>query len=176
MRFVCCRFYMCLCVWILLHLYQCTYIYAYDCRRWDVRKYDKPEVTLELRKHEDSITGISISPDGNSLLTNGMDSRLLRWDTRPFVQDKNNRCVTTYAGVHHGAEKVLLKCNWSPNGDKVTCGSADRIVHIWDSDTGTQQYYLPGHKGSVNDVIFHPTEPIIASCSTDKTIYIGELS
>jgi hypothetical protein len=51
-----------------------------------------------------------------------------------------------------------------------------RIVHIWDTLTANHAYYLPGHKGSVNDVIFHPNEPIIASCSSDKTIYLGELN
>jgi WD40 repeat protein len=34
----------------------------------------------------------------------------------------------------------------------VSCGSADRIVHIWDSTTTQPLYYLPGHKGSVNQV------------------------
>lgn len=28
----------------------------------------------------------------------------------------------------------------------------------------------------MNECVFHPTEPIIASCSTDKTIYLGELA
>ena len=37
------------------------------------------------------------------------------------------------------------------------------------------QYYLPGHKGAVNEVLFHEKEPIVISCSSDKTIYIGEL-
>ena len=31
-----------------------------------------------------------------------------------------------------------------------------------------------GNKGSVNEVVFHPTENIIASCSSDKQIFIGE--
>jgi len=37
-------------------------------------------------------------------------------------------------------------------------------------------YKLPGHGGSVNQVDFHPQEPIIASCSNDKKIYLGEIS
>ena len=52
----------------------------------------------------------------------------------------------------------------------------NRIVHIWDALTSAHVYYLPGHKGSVNEVTFHPKEPIIASCSSDKTIILGELS
>lgn len=37
-------------------------------------------------------------------------------------------------------------------------------------------YYLPGHKATVNEVVFHPVEPIIASASSDKTIFLGELA
>lgn len=34
---------------------------------------------------------------------------------------------------------------------------------------------LPGHKGSVNEAVFHPKEPIIGSASSDKNIYLGEI-
>lgn len=38
------------------------------------------------------------------------------------------------------------------------------------------EYALPGHKGSVNEVVFHPKEPIVGSCSNDRTIFLGELA
>ena len=50
-----------------------------------------------------------------------------------------------------------------------------RITHIWDNSSCKELYCLPGHKGSVNEVIFHPTESIIASCGSDKQIFVGEL-
>ena len=50
------------------------------------------------------------------------------------------------------------------------------LVHIWDELTTEEIYYLPGHSGCVNTVVFHPKELIIASGSSDKTIYVGELS
>lgn len=36
-------------------------------------------------------------------------------------------------------------------------------------------YKLPGHSGSVNEVAFHPKEPIVGSGSSEKTIFLGEL-
>jgi len=42
----------------------------------------------------------------------------------------------------------------------VSAGSADRYVYIWDANTRRILYKLPGHNGSVNDVDFHPKEPI----------------
>lgn len=146
-------------------------------RRWDIRKADVlSSASMYLKGHTDTITGLSLSPDGNFLLSNSMDSTLRNWDIRPFVPSEDNRCVNSYSGVHHGAERLLLRCGWSADQTMVTSGSADRIVRVFDANTAKVLYHLPGHKGSVNEVVFHPTEPIIASCGSDKNIYLGELS
>ena len=63
----------------------------------------------------------------------------------------------------------------SPDGEMVSAGSADGFVYIWDKPTGGVLYKLPGHSGNVTEVAFHPAEPIIASCGTDKNIYLGEV-
>jgi Prp8 binding protein len=54
----------------------------------------------------------------------------------------------------------LLRCSWSLDGTKISAGSADRFVYIWDTTSRRIIYKLPGHNGSVNDVVFHPKEPI----------------
>lgn len=113
------------------------------------------------------------------------------------------QCTHVMGGIHHGAEKLLLRCSWSPDREKITAGSADRMVHIWETSQFQQLPSWPGHKASVNEVttddavtlsdsvaeigdrivvhyfysqvIFHPKQSIIASCSSDKSIIIGEL-
>ncbi|CAO2833515.1 unnamed protein product [Amaranthus hypochondriacus] len=141
-----------------------------DVKVWDVRKN---EVMMTLQGHQDMITGMSLSADGSYLLTNGMDCKLCIWDMRPYAPQ--NRCVKVLEGHQHNFEKNLLKCAWSPDGSKVTAGSADRMVYIWDTTSRRILYKLPGHTGSVNECVFHPKEPIIGSCSSDKQIYLGEL-
>ncbi|KAL6064764.1 U5 small nuclear ribonucleoprotein 40 kDa protein [Balamuthia mandrillaris] len=137
---------------------------------WDVRKQD---VVYTLDDHNETITGISLSPDGSYLLTNCMDNFLRIFDIRPFVP--GDRCLKFFSGIAHGFDHNLLKCNWSADGSKVSGGSADRLVHIWDTTSRKQLYMLPGHTGTVNEVAFHPNEPIIVSCSADKNIYLGEI-
>jgi Prp8 binding protein len=120
----------------------------------------------------DTITGLSLNLEGTHLLSNSMDSRLRAWDVRPFADASRSRCERVFDGVHHGAEKVLLRCAWSPNYSSrgssggggaqvgevslppvmVSGGSADRMVHIWDGTSSRLMYTLPGHKGSVNEV------------------------
>ncbi|CAH1248663.1 SNRNP40 [Branchiostoma lanceolatum] len=99
---------------------------------------------------------------------------LLRiWDVRPFAPQE--RCVKIFQGNQHSFEKNLIRCNWSPDGSKVTAGSADRFVYVWDTTSRRILYKLPGHDGSINEVDFHPYEPIVLSASSDKKIYLGEI-
>lgn len=83
------------------------------------------DADLVLEGHSDTVTGLSISPDGNQLLSNSMDCFLRVWDIRPFA-NKSSRCEKVMPGVHHGAEKLLLKCAWSQDQEFITAGSADR--------------------------------------------------
>lgn len=141
-----------------------------EIKVWDLRK---GEVSMKLLGHVDTVTGMRVSPDGSYLLSNSMDCSLRVWDLRPYAPQ--NRCLKIFTGHQHSVEKNLLKCDWSPDGSRVTAGSADRMVYIWDTTSRRILYKLPGHKGSVNEVVFHPTEPIVGSCSSDKQIYLGEL-
>lgn len=138
---------------------------------WDLRK---DEVVMTLDGHSDTITGMELSPAGTHLLTNSMDNTMRSWDVRPYAPE--NRCSRVFTGHMHGLEKNLLRCSWSGNGKQVSAGSGDRFVHIWNVASGEIVYSLPGHSGSVNEVSFHPLEPIVASASSDKTIYLGELA
>lgn len=137
---------------------------------YDVRKND---VIYDLIGHFDSITGLSVSPDGAYVLSNSMDNTLCVWDIRPFAPQ--DRCVKTLHGHSHNFEKNLLRCAWSSDGSRVTAGSACRSVVIWDVHSRRVLYKLPGHQGSVNDVQFHPREPIILSASSDKHLFLGEI-
>lgn len=141
-----------------------------DVKVWDIRKN---EVVYCLRGHSDTITGLSLSPDGSYVLSNAMDNTLRIWDIRPYAPVE--RCVKIFNGHQHNFEKNLLRCAWSSDGTKVSAGSADRFVYIWDTTSRRILYKLPGHNGCVNDIDFHPKEPIILSGSSDKTMYLGEI-
>jgi len=164
-----------------------------DIKCWDCRNASEP--LFKLQGHVDTITSLSLSKDENYLLSNGMDNIICVWDIRPYISihDNNNnendyknsfnkdseisskRLTQKLIGSQHGNEALLIKANWSADGSKICCGSSDRMVYIFDVQTGKNTHRLPGHKGSVNEVDFHPLEPIVVSCSSDKTLFLGEL-
>lgn len=145
-------------------------------RSWDIRKAESDPL-LELSGHTGTITSLATSPDGSFLLSNAMDSTVRRWDVRPFAPGGDaGRCTAVFKGARQNFEQRLLRCSWSADGEKVAAGSADGTACIWDASSAAMLYKLPGHTGTVNEVVFHPMEPVVASCSSDGTILVGEIA
>lgn len=141
-------------------------------RAWDARMENKPLMTLE--GHEDTITGLDISPCGSFVLSNSMDNTLRMWDTRAFVEGE--RETKRFVGHSHNFEKALLRCAFNADGTRVGSGSADSCVYVWEVENAKLKYKLPGHKGVVSGVAFSPAEnPVIASGGADGVVFVGEL-
>ncbi|SNX82646.1 probable U5 snRNP-specific 40 kD protein (novel WD-40 repeat protein) [Melanopsichium pennsylvanicum] len=143
-------------------------------------------IALSLKGHMDTITSISLSPSGSHILSTSFDDTLRIWDIRPFAPepnpadpkaDANNpRLYRTFRGTTFGGfENLLIKAGWSADGEKVVAGGADRTCTIWDVESASILYKLPGHKGTCTAAVFHPKEPIVVSCSTDMTLVLGEI-
>lgn len=130
-----------------------------DIKVWDLRKQ---AVTYTLIGHADTVTSLELSPDNQTLLSNAHDSTVRTWDVRPFAPA--DRRIMTFDGAPTGQERNLLKASWDSSGEKVVAGSGDQSVAIWEARTGKLLNKLPGHRGAVNDVRFHPLgEPLCES-------------
>lgn len=140
-----------------------------------VKIYDlrKKQVENMLIGHTDTITGLTLSNDGNFLLSNSMDHTIRCWDVRPFV-NQTNRCTKIFQGATHNFEKNLLRVCINSDDSLISAGSADRFVYIWNFATTKIERKFGGHNGSVNETSFNKISNIISSCSSDQTIIIGE--
>ncbi|KAF9448968.1 WD40 repeat-like protein [Macrolepiota fuliginosa MF-IS2] len=143
-------------------------IHVYDIR--------KNEQVYTLTGHTDTPTSLSLSPNGSYLLSPSFSSQTIVHDVRPFSPSPN-RIHRVLQGAPAGFENTLLRGSWSRDdgGRRVAVGGADRMVCIWEMDSGKILYKLPGHKGTVTAVDFHPKEPIILTGSKDATMLLGEI-
>jgi len=139
----------------------------------DLRKQEEVSV---LSGHVDTPTGLVISPNGSYLLSPSFSSQTIIHDIRPFAPSPN-RVHRVLSGAPAGFENTLLRGAWSreDGGRRVAVGGADRTVTIWDVESSKILYKLPGHKGTVTAVDFHPKEPIILTASKDGTMLLGEI-
>jgi Prp8 binding protein len=132
----------------------------------------KKQVEGSLIGHSDTITGLSLSNDGNYLLSNSMDNTIKCWDVRAFVQ--GDRCIKQFSGISHNFEKNLLRVSWSHDDSLISAGSSDRFVYIWNVASTKIERKLGGHNGTVNETCFNKLTNVIASCSSDQLAIIGE--
>lgn len=144
--------------------------------------------SFTLISHSDTVTSLRLSHEGTRLLSNSLDNTVRVWDVKPFSA-LPGRLITILNGATSGADRNLIRGSWSPDDSRVACGSGDRNVVVWDVLKRSVLYKLPGHKGTVNEVDWHPKEPIrklsiclisllwiVASASTDRSIYLGEIT
>ncbi len=64
--------------------------------------------------------------------------------------------------------------SFSPDGTRLTSGSSDKTVRLWDVETGRELTTLTGHSDSVSSVSFSPDGTHIASGSDDNTVRLWE--
>jgi len=158
---------------IFLITQKCLFMF---CQVYDLRKGSQ---VSSLVAHVDTPTSLCISPNGDYLLSPSFSSQTIIWDVRPFSPSPN-RIHRVLQGAPAGFENTLLKGAWSRDdgGRRAALGGADRMVCIWEVDSGKILYkvcitstivlssflpfffQLPGHKGTVTAVDFHPKEPI----------------
>ncbi|GIX64386.1 U5 snRNP-specific subunit [Babesia caballi] len=71
--------------------------------------------------------------------------------------------ISCTPSLQHSAEKNLIRARWGKD-TIISSGSADHMAYILDARDSKVLYQLPGHIGSVNEVVLHPSEPIAVSC------------
>ncbi|TFY67898.1 hypothetical protein EVG20_g3758 [Dentipellis fragilis] len=131
------------------------------------------------------VTSVAWSADGANIYAGALDNEIHILDLRKQEQvstlaghtDTPTSLAVSPNGAPAGFENTLLKGAWSKEdgGRRVAVGGADRTVTIWDVESAKILYKLPGHRGTVTAVDFHPKEPIVLTGSKDATLLLGEI-
>ncbi|KAJ4828321.1 hypothetical protein Tsubulata_012007 [Turnera subulata] len=118
---------------------------------------------VELR-HQDSVSCLAFSNDGQLLASGGLDASVRIWDAAGNHKHdlKGNR----------GASEFEIEwVRWHPRGHLVLAGSCDSdcTARLWNADTGVLLNTFCGHSGAVTCGDFTPDGKTICTGSTDAT-------
>ncbi len=109
--------------------------------------------TLETRRHRGAMYHVSISPDGKTLATGGLDGTIRLWDveTGNFV-----KCLL-------GHNSYVYRLAWSPDGNTLaSAGAHDGSCGLWDVKTGVLRRAIRSPHGVVTYVAWSPNGRQIA--------------
>lgn len=120
---------------------------------------DIPGGSLELLPEPDIEYGVAFAPDVRHIAGGDKLGNLRIWTVvdRKMVWSKR---------AHEDAIHTLL---YSKDGRNLFTSGADRVIRVWDSETGRELGALPGHSSGVNALAVGSDRGILISGSSDNT-------
>src|SRR5262245_17824301 len=134
--------------------------------RVNARRGLTPEVPKprELKGHENGVTAVVFTPDGQTLAAAGKDGSIYFWKVA------GGQLRLKLLG-HQGGVYTLA---FAPDGKVLASGGADQQIRLWNPSTGTEIRCLRGHVGKVAAVAFAPDGRLLASGAYDQTIRLWD--
>lgn len=117
-----------------------------------------------LKGHSNSVEALAYSPDGNNIVSGGLDWTIRIWDTATGAS------VSEPLKGHTGPVTSVV---YSPDGRQIVSGSWDHTIRIWDATTGAPVGEpLKEHADTVSSVAYSSNGRSIASGDMAGTIRI----
>ena len=114
--------------------------------------------------HKNWIYAVDSSPDGQYLVTGGMDGNIVIWDW-----DLNLKKM-----IPRGHNGIITSLKYSHKGDRIVSTSADCSVKIWDVE-GDDVVVFDGHSDDVLYATFNKNDSLLLTGSSDKTARIWDI-
>lgn len=118
----------------------------------------------QFNGHQDSITSVAFSPNGQEALSASRDQSLILWD----VQTGNE--IRRFTGHSDWVWSVVF----SPNGQEALSASRDESLILWDVQTGNEIRRLIGHSDWVNAGVYSADGKQIVSGADDGKVILWD--
>nr|CDJ90456.1 WD40 repeat domain containing protein [Haemonchus contortus] len=135
---------------------------------YDLRSFDKgPFTTFKLEAERScEWTGMTFSPCGKYIMIN-TNGTLIR-----LIDAFTGNLKVTFEG-HRNDQQEALEASFSPDSQFVFCGSSDRCIHAWCTETGKRvATFETEHDAHLRIVSWNPKHFMVASACTKLCFWI----
>jgi WD40 repeat protein len=132
-------------------------------RVWDA---DTGQIRCRLRGHPAPVQALAFAPDGRALAIADATAHIQVWDLDGGC-DRVALEVPPADPEMSAAEVTALA--FAPDG-RTLAAAIDRVVHVWDADTGRPVARLAAHDGKVMCLAFSPDGTLLASGGHDRVV------
>uniref|UniRef100_A0A383VAW3 Small-subunit processome Utp12 domain-containing protein n=1 Tax=Tetradesmus obliquus TaxID=3088 RepID=A0A383VAW3_TETOB len=117
---------------------------------------------VTFSEHSAPVSALAFLPTGAAVVSASLDGTVRAFD---LLRYRNFRTFTAPSAVQ------FISLAVENSGEVVAAGSQDDFqIYVWSVKTGRLLDVLAGHEGPVSGLAFCPTQPLLASCSWDKTV------
>ncbi|KAI0980452.1 hypothetical protein GJ496_011983, partial [Pomphorhynchus laevis] len=132
---------------------------------WEI---DNNQLSNTIRPHYNAVTGLSLHPTGDYILTTSLDEHWAFSD----LQTGSIMCRV----ADQVSEQQPLTCGqFHPDGLIFGVGTADSMIKIWDLKERSNVANFPGHTGQITALAFSENGYYLASAAEDAVIKIWDL-
>jgi serine/threonine protein kinase len=125
------------------------------------------ESVRALRGHSTRVTSVTFSPDKQTLASGALDGTIRLWNAtgvsgqlRPTLE---------------GFTSYIWCVAFSPDGQWIASGT-DKVLRLWDVNTGKLLRMFEGHASAVSSIAFSPDGRLLASGAGDQTVRLWNAS
>ncbi|CAD5126025.1 DgyrCDS14201 [Dimorphilus gyrociliatus] len=129
--------------------------------------------------HTDWVRMVRISDDGSMLASCSSDQTVRIWvvgqkGCKSELRDHQHvvECVAWAPSVSNPSISEGAALSSDKNGRYVASGSRDKLIKIWDVNSGACVITLVGHDNWVRGIVFHPGGRYLLSACDDKTLRV----
>lgn len=119
-----------------------------------------------LKGHESYINVVKFSNDSNYCISGSKDQSIILWN--PF----KSLLIKQYTGLHNGQ---VLDLAVTLDNSIIASVGGDKIVFVWDVETGKSIKRFAGHDARVNTVAFNKEDSVVVSGSYDGTVKFWDM-
>ena len=121
--------------------------------------------------HKSTVATISVSPDGKSLVTGGCDNKVCVWDRKHLTGHEKDGEPVKPKLVMDEHSGWVVSSSFSPDGNLLATGSADKTIRVWNFGKRESQKVLDRHTDIVRSLHFSPDGKWLGSGSHGGEVY-----